>query len=593
MSTFLSSDLFRQAIDDDLAFKEAFDEHAESVDGLADLLVNSFGWSELSSVLSEDDLYIALDALVDRFSSALSSNNLFEQMALPLVEGSSLQFYFDLFGYGSPVDAPDILVSYLNDVDSGGSQRYQLYSGDSAGDIHYFFQSILRQPALIFQGTFYPQYTKGVPSPTTRFSRQRSLNAICVDIDPVPLVGGEHRPISPEVLQDFLSNCPSDLMPSYICLTGNGIHLWYVFGSPVQVFSRNSLRVRKLNALAHGLYRCVELILEGSDSQLDYNCCVLNHGFRAPGSLTKYGDLVRCFCPEENVFNRSTIEASLLSRTVARYLGSEFSSSEILLDSDAEWKTRKQITEEHEAWLQMKMSTPATEAQLLMLRDLENQGLLRPSEVDRLSSIDTLNASELIRKALARRSESKQSATTSSYATWRTKPHSLIAGATGGVYTTVLRAITDVPVGRRYNSLHMLAGVAYMMIQPGVSKAKLREDLMQLLSTPWAQAGTPLTERDINNAVRGYNPNNRQTVNSIISTLGFSPFKPPAKRNGRKQADHLRFVASKKTDANRSKVLFALKENPDLNISQVSRVTGLSRPTVRKYWAECLNALAD
>ena len=593
----LSLDVFDLAIQEDLAYKKLFDEHLDSVEGMADLLVNSFGWSELSSELSEDELYEALDVLVERFPSPedhfpfqLNFTSLSPSLFL---EGSCLQFYFDLFGYGSSDDATDILVSYLSDVDSGGSQRYQLYSGDSPGDIQHFFESIVRQPALIFQGTFFPQYTKGVPSPTTRFSRQRSLNAVCVDVDPTPTAKGENRPISPDVLEHFLSGCPEDLLPGYICLSGNGIHLWYVFDSPVQVFSRNSLRVRKLNSLARGLYRCVELLLEGSDSQLDFSCCVLNHGFRAPGSQTKYGDVVRCFCPEENVYRRSSVDPAALSHTVADYLGSEFDSNEILLDSDAQWKTRRQITEEHEQWLKTKMETPATEAQLMMLSDLDRQGLLRRNESESLSSIDTLRASELIRKALSRRIDGKLSATTSSYSSWKTKPHSLIAGVTGGVYNTVLNSITDVAVGRRYNSLHMLAGVAYMMIKPGIPKSEVREDFMRLLDTSWAQAGTPLTERDINNALGGYNPNNRQTVNSIISTLGFSPFKPPAKRNYRKQSEHLSLVAEKKRDRSFSRLLEVLKEDPSLNMSQAASASGLSRPTVKKYWEECQKALSE
>lgn len=583
-------DFFDSVIARDLVRQSLFDEHNASVEGMADLLVNSFGWSELSSEVSEDELYEALDVLVERFPSPDKPAFQLDFSSVSpgiFLTGTALQFYFDLYGYGSAVDATDILVSYLSDVESSGSQRYQLYSGDSPADIEYFFESILKQPALIFQGTFFPQYTKGVPSPTTRAARQRSLNAVCVDIDPVPTSDGEHRPISVDVLEHFLSECPDDLLPGYICLTGNGIHLWYIFDSPVQVFSRNSLRSRKLNALAKGLYRCVELVLEGSDSQLDSSCCVLNHGFRAPGSLTKYGDVVRCFCLEENVFRRCSVSAAKLSRIVAGYLGSEFSPTEVLLESDAVWKTRKQITEEHEEWLKNKMSTPATEAQLMMLADLEQQGLLRKAESESLSSIDTLYASELIRKALSRRVDAKLSSTTSSYSSWRTKPHSLISGSTGGVYTTVLNAITDVAVGRRYNSLHMLAGVAYMMIRPGVSKAQVRQDFMALLDTPWAQAGTPLTERDVNNALGGYNPNNRQTVNSIITTLGFSPFKPPAKRNYRKQADHLNLVAEKKVDTSRAKIVNALHEDPDASMAKVCRMTGLSRPTVKKHWEFC------
>ena len=130
----------------------------------------------------------------------------------------------------------------------------------------------------------------------------------------------------------------------------------------------------------------------------------------------------------------------------------------------------------------------------------------------------------------------------------------------------------------------MLAGVAYMMIKPGIPKEDVRDDFMQLLDTPWAKAGIPLTERDIKNALGGYNPNNRQTVNSIITTLGFSPFKPPAKRNGRKQSDHLRLVAEKKIDNSRMKIIEVLKEKPDANMSEVARITGLSRPTVQKHW---------
>ena len=579
-------DLFEKALKEDLDRQVIFNEHQDSVEGMSDLLINSYGWAELYSDFDEDELIEAMNVISENFETVETQLqfDIFRQPARTLLNGCSLQFFFDLFGYGSQIDATDILISYLSDVDSGGSQKYQLYAGDSPADIEFFFESIIRQPALIFQGTFLPTYTKGVPSPTTRLNRQRSLNAICVDIDPMPSAGGEHRPITPDVLDQFLAECPDDLTPSYICLTGNGIHLWYIFDSPIQVFSRNSTRVRKLNALARGLYRCVELIIEGSESELDFSCCVLNHGFRAPGSLTKYGDVVRCFCPEDRVYQRSSKNAAELSRIVSGYLGSEFEPSDVLLDSDAIWKSRRQITEEHNAWLEQKTKTPASEAQLEMLFDLERQGLLKKAEVETIDGINSLYASELIRKALARRTDAKLSATTSSYSTWRTKPHSLIAGSTGGVYACILNAITEVSVGRRYNSLHMLAGVAYMMIKPGIPKEDVRDDFMRLLDTPWAKAGIPLTERDIKNALGGYNPNNRQTVNSIITTLGFSPFKPPAKRNGRKQSDHLRLVAEKKIDKSRIKIVEVLKEKPDASMAEVSRITGLSRPTVKKHW---------
>lgn len=585
--------LFDKAIEEDLAMQAAYDEHRNSVESMADLLANTYGWCELYSDFSEEELSEAIDEISRNFEKAQDTLNFNfeEELTRAPLRGTALQFFFDLYGYGSSVDANDILISYLNDVDSDGVQRYRLYAGDSPADIQYFFESILRQPALIFQGTFLPTYTKGQALPTTRSNRQRSLNAICVDIDPMLSSGGLRHPISPDVLIQFLAGCPDDLLPGYISLTGNGIHLWYVFSSPVQVFSRNSVRVRKLRAMARGLYRCVELILEGSESELDFSCCALNHGFRAPGSLSKYQDSVRCFCPDGLAYKRCSVNPATLSQTIAEYLGSEFEQDDVLTGSDVVWKTHKQISEEHEAWLEARRQKPATEAQLDMLHDLEKQDLLRMEETNSLQSMNSQDASELIQRALARRADAKLPSTTSSYSSWRTKPHSLIAGSTGGVYNCILKSITEVKVGRRYNSLHMLAGVAYMMVRPTITKNEVHDDFMNLLTTHWAQAGTPLTERDVNNALKGYNPNNRQTVNSIIDTLGFSPFQPPAKRNGRKQAAHLEKVASDKVRRSREKIMRALEEKPSANMSEVSRMTGLSRPTVKTHWEYCRNAL--
>ena len=580
---------------DDLEFlsDEAFlpplyAEHFSSVSSLTDVL-ETFDWTELYSTLPNDELSEAIDVLLSRFydDTREFEIDLFQAAFLPSpMRGTVLQFFFDLFGYGSSADASQILVSYLPEQDSDYRQHYELYSGDSPADVQFFFESINRQPALIFQGTFLPQYVKGTPLPTTRSTRQRSLNAICVDIDPLESRDGQHHPLDPDVLESFLVRCPENLLPGYISLSGNGIHLWYVFETPVQMFSRRSLRVRKLNALTHGLYSCIEVLLEGTDSSLDYSCATLNHGFRAPGSLTKYNDSVLCFCPYSNYYRRSVVPAHVLSQTVSDFLGLRFRKEDLLLEEDTVWKSPAQLAEDREKWIAQRVNTPASEAQLAFLRDLEEQGCLKASEIESLSSIDTLHASELIRKALSRRNDIKQGATTSDYSGWHVKKHSLIAGSTGGVYQTVLDHIDEVKVGRRYNSLHALAGIAYMMIRPGKTKEEVRQDFEKLLLTPWAKQGVPLTQRDIDNALKGYNPNNAQTVNSIISTLGFSPFLPSAKRNGRKQADHLSWVAKTTHDKNLRKVAACIEENPKLGVSAIAGLTGLSRPTVYKYLKE-------
>ena len=138
--------------------------------------------------------------------------------------------------------------------------------------------------------------------------------------------------------------------------------------------------------------------------------------------------------------------------------------------------------------------------------------------------------------------------------------------------------------GNRYNSLHMLAGVAYMMVKPEKTLASLTEDFMGLLKTPWAKAGRPLTERDVKTALLGYNPDNRQTINSVIRTLGFNPFGEPAKRNGRTREQHLAMIAEKRTSEAVGEMVRALKEQPGARKIDVIRATGLSKATVYKYW---------
>ena len=206
------------------------------------------------------------------------------------------------------------------------------------------------------------------------------------------------------------------------------------------------------------------------------------------------------------------------------------------------------------------------------------------ADVDGISLLDAKN---LIQKGLNRRGEGdKTVGRLNDYSGWTQKPHWLIAGKTGGVYNTVFSNITRVKPGRRYNSLHMLAGVAYMMVRPEKTLASLTEDFMGLLKTPWAHAGKPLTERDIRNALLGYNPDNRQTINSVVRTLGFNPFGEPAKRNGRTREEHLALVNQRRSDDALERVAAELTKNPAARKTDVIRATGLSKKTVYKYWDE-------
>ncbi|MBR2789816.1 MAG: hypothetical protein IKD70_04265, partial [Eggerthellaceae bacterium] len=92
-----------------------------------------------------------------------------------------------------------------------------------------FFQAIHNKPAFIFQGTFAPLQKKdGSVQDVSWLRRQRTLNGICIDVDGAEFVDGKH-PVEGETLEALLGMLPTELTPSYICLTGNGVHLWYVF----------------------------------------------------------------------------------------------------------------------------------------------------------------------------------------------------------------------------------------------------------------------------------------------------------------------------------------------------------------------------
>ena len=532
-------------------------------------VLKEHGWVPLSCNPSEEELL-----------SFVSSN---ESYQLSLIEEppvpSLMQFFYSLYGFGTSTDTYDILISTLP-YDDSSRQEYRMYSGESMADLLFFIEDIKQKPAFIFQGTFAPLIKgRNQEMIVTWRRRQRTLNAICVDIDGASYVDRKD-PISPDVFSYILDILPQEITPSYITLTGNGIHCWYFFDAPLQVFSQNTVRNRKLTSLIKGLYRCFEVLLEGIDAEVDYSCASLNHCFRAPGSLTKYGtdvmlfsrpDYARLFYPHD------------LSLTVRDLLSEEYPERDMLTEDDCRFKSTQQLARESRERREANAKLPATEKQLELLEELVRNGSVSEDEVT--EDLTKLKAADLISRGFAQaHSHTSKKACAYDYSGWQIKPHWLNAGKTGGVYNTILNRIQEVKIGRRYSSLFMLAGVAYMMVNPIKPLSSVKRDFLELLQTPWAQQGQPLTERDVNNALKGYTANNWQTVNSIVKALGFYPFSPPAKRNNRPREEHLARIATSKRNACISKMVEVLREDPAATKAKVIVQSGLSKPTVYKYW---------
>ena len=277
-----------------------------------------------------------------------------------------------------------------------------------------------------------------------------------------------------------------------------------------------------------------------------------------------------------------------------------YDSELVLCEDDVRWKSFEDIADEIEARQKAFEEKPASEDQLVFIRDLYEKGNLTQAEFDTAASLNAPGASILIQKGVRRRGQKQESGNRRPVRSrWKTRPHPLIAGETGGVYQTIYENLPKVPLGRRYLSLYMLAGVAYMMVQPVKTRKELQRDYLDLLNTPWAKMGTPLTRRDIDNALMGYKKDNWQTRNSEVRTLGFDPFGEPEKRNGRTRVAHLEEVArpaysQKSRDEKTAAIASVLIENPGASKNFVSKVTGISYPTVLKYWvAACDLANVD
>lgn len=565
-------------------------------------VLSDFGWEELSCDTDEASLHSAYSMLSDiipayasrkEYAAESSSGarlNIELEPPRVLCEPSVLQFFFDLYQLdGSNVTGfTEILLSFLH-LEDDRSQSYLEYFCDTFPDIEELLSSIREEPALIFPGRFQSKMGPKRMTLNTQEASQRTLNGICVDLDPAPDELGD-VPMDSSVLESILTRVAPSLRPNYICLTGRGLHLWYVFSTPLQTFRVKNPRRAKLKALSRALYSYYGALLSGCPCVLDTHCSALNHGFRAPGSLTKRGNVVRCFCPPGLSYRRSVCDPLELSRELQSFDWLDYPSDLALTPDDVKWKSYQELHDEIAARELERKSRPASEDQLIFMQDLADRGALSSRELEQGLSASLDEANDLIAAALRRKGYTASGRIPRRDA-WKTSPHPLTAGETGGVYRVVYESITKVPVGRRYLSLYMLAGVAFMTDRPQKSRVELKADMLALLDTAWAKRGTPLTTRDVANALTGYKSENWQTRNSIVEALGFDPFAEPWKRNGRSRAEHLGELArpaaaKKKRAASLDKIVCALRENPEVTKGEVVETMRMSYSTVSKYWAE-------
>lgn len=163
-----------------------------------------------------------------------------------------------------------------------------------------------------------------------------------------------------------------------------------------------------------------------------------------------------------------------------------------------------------------------------------------------------------------------------------------------GLYEWWLNRMPEVQVGHRYHYLLCLSSFAQKC---GIDDDRLATDMaycravMDRISPP----DNPLTMSDMAKALQAHTERYRTLPRAKISQLSGLEIQP-AKRNGRKQKQHMVYLngmnALKRsmgeefaTGAPTKKDLVRefKKSHPDLNNSQIARELGISRPTVIKW----------
>lgn len=549
---------------------EAAALHIESVSSMAKCLLDR-SWHEY-------------EALIDDYEIDSRLSDLFSQKS-DSPQDTVFSFYRDLFHLDlDPYSTDEVLVSHSFD-DEDGAQNYQTYTASDLWQVEAMLSALKRTRSLVFPGTFMSAPSGSGRYLNARLERQDTWNALVIDMDPrvedTPL---SKPPIDPRVLPQFLTRIPRQLHPTHICLSGNGFHLYYVFDEPIRTGSITNPRRRTYKAFIKRFVDFLKDKMADLPVNPDEGCEQINHGYRAPGSLTKYDDLVRVFVSP----TRKSCDPVRLSSMLSLYDDADDFDEGTLTSDDVEWMD----AEDFDQWKKDRLNDPATDAQMNYLFSLAGQGYVEGGFDYIESKAFTVGTAGVeIRHALEKRGPIKHGGRAfENTGEWDVPAHPLVAGDTGGVYQKIYERITEVKRDR-YMALFMLAGVAYSMVSPKKSLKDLEDDFEALLDTSWAKSGDPLKRSEIKKALKGYCAANYRTRASIERALGFSPFGPTQKRNYRSRDEHLTSYlppirAEKVTTRSRALLERVITQNPGISKAEAGRRTGLSKPTVSKYWDE-------
>jgi hypothetical protein len=319
-------------------------------------------------------------------------------------------------------------------------------------------------------------------------------------------------------------------LPTYISLSGNGVHIYYVFEEPVDLYPDIKRQMKSLkDNITYYLWDWKGTTLEKT---IQYQS--INQGFRMVGSINaNYGVEVKAF----RIGGRVTLD----------YINRYARDPKCRVDVNKKFPPSKMTKED---------------------------------------------ASKLYPEWHCRVFEQKELP--------RIKKWGKHKGHKGDeIYNWWLSKIDHAKGGHRYYFMMMMAVYARKSDPAVVPYSRLEKDMQEAFEILRnTEHGNELTQEDVNAALRAYDKNYYNFALNDIEKLTNIRVERN-KRNGRKQAAHIEVMNAMKAvkkqlgevaNEGRPSALETVAEyrfyNPDAKKADCIRETGLSKPTVYKWWDE-------
>ena len=356
---------------------------------------------------------------------------------------------------------------------------------------------------------------------TRNSDNARALYALTIDLDGVIIKNG-YDPTGLKTLFHQIENLGRIPMPTYIVSSGTGLHLYYVFEKPIMLFPNV---VKQLQIYKRELTR---IVWQGYITKLEDNVQYesLFQGFRVVGTITKKGERARVFQTGKRV----------IMEYMNEFVRDEFKTDDFVYKSNL---TLEQAKEKYPNWYEKRIVNKQVKGTWICKRAL--------------------------------------------YDWWKD------------------RIENEAKTGHRYYCMMMLAVYAR---KSGIEREELEKDafiFMDKFDKLPASEDNPFTEKDVIDALQAYDDRYMTyPINSIAYLTDIHIEKN--KRNYQKQEWHLEDIRSKKSNMKRRGQPFknpegrpkgitkeqVVKEwrlfNPKGKKAECIRDTGLSKPTVYKWW---------